>query len=364
MCYFKQIALSLLILSFTACATPQVKKLETPSWVETGKDARYPARLYITAEGMGDTKEQADRMAIQKIAEQIQVSIKGSLTDIQRETKKGGKIEVEYDIDRRIETSVDIERLEGLSIAGRYRDERNMHHSLAVLDRGKASRGLEREVKESHELVRKYLEMAEAHREKKETVGIIQNYAKAINELKRIRSREDLLYAISGNEVKGNPSLPDIKKRLIEAMLDIKVSVDIKVSNMGIPLKSPSVGAVVIEGLADLGLNIVPLEELSNADVLIKITGEVNTIKKGELNNIVFAVSDASVNITDSRTRVVIKAVNIKSANFKDNKGYDTKGSGMTAEAAGLNSIKKTGDIIREEVVKAFNENFLGDGNE
>lgn len=361
---YKQVAVSLLALSLAACATTHVKKSETPSWSDTGKDARYPARLYITASGEGSSGELADKAAMRRIVEQIQVTLRSMCVDIQSESKKGGKIEAGYNVSCRLETSVDIERLEGLSIAGRQQNEKGVSHSLAVLDREKAARGLGREVNESHELVRKYLEIAEAHKEKKGTAGIIQNYAKAINELKKSKPREDLLYAISGNEIKGGPSLPDIKKRLIEAMSDIKVSVDIKVSNMGIPLESPSVDAVVTEGLTGLGLNVAPLEELSNADVLIKITGEVNSIKKGELNNIIFAVSDASVNITDSRTGVVIKAVNVKPVNSKGDTGYDTKGSGMTAEASGLNSIKKTGDIIREEVVKAFNENFMGGGNE
>src|SRR3989338_2098288 len=77
------------------------------------------------------------------------------------------------------------------------------------IDRGKAVMGLEREVKESHEITRKYFEIAESQKEKREIARDIHNYIKAIDEVKRIRPRENILYAIAGKGIKNEISLID-----------------------------------------------------------------------------------------------------------------------------------------------------------
>jgi hypothetical protein len=361
---FIKVFIYLLALSFlVSCSTTQVKKSELPLWTKTGKDIRYPNGSYITAAGEGVSQGLSDKSAMLKIGEQIQVGIKGRVTAVQSEIKKGGRIESSYDITLLTETSVDIERLEGLSIADRYFDEKEkLYYSFAALDRKKASMGLEREVKESHESARKYFEIAEGERGKGEIAGAIHNYVKAIDELKRIRPRENILYAIAGKGIKNELSLIDVEKKMADLLSEVKVSVEIRVKNMGMGLDSNSVASMITEGLADSGFNVVSSKDSDIA--YIKVKGEVNSSKKGEMDGIIYAYSNANITILDNRNGIAIKTININRAISKNDAGYDTKGSGATPESAGLNSIKKIGSIIKAEVVKAFNENFMGKGGD
>ena len=360
----KQFFISLLpLLLITSCAAAQVKKSELPLWIDSGRDVRYPNSFYITAAGEGASQDLADKSAMLKVGEQIQVDIKGRVTAVQSEIKKGSKIESSHDITLLTETSVDIEKLEGLPIISRYFDEKKrIQHSFAVLDRGKAVMGLEREVKESHEITRKYFEIAESQKEKREIARAIHNYIKAIDELKRIRPRENILYAIAGKGIKNEISLIDVEKKLADVLLEVKVSVEIKVKNMGMDYESNSVASMITEGLANSGFNVVSSEGSESA--YIKVKGEVNSSKKGEMDGIVYTYASAAITISDNRNGIAIKTININPAISKNDAGYDTKGSGATPESAGLNSIKKIGSIIKAEVVKAFNENFMWKGGD
>lgn len=352
-----------LLILIISCTTTQAKKSELPLWVKAGKDVRHPNSFYITAAGEGASQDLSDKSAMLKIGEQIQVGIKGRVTAVQSEIKKGSKIESSHDITLLAETSVDIEKLEGLSIVSRYFDEKEkLYYSLAVLNREKASMGLEREVKESHESAGKYFEIAEGERGKGEIAAAMHNYIKAIDELKRIRPRENILHAIAGKGIKNELSLIDVEKKLAEVLSEVKVSVEIKVKNLGMDYESNSVASMITEGLANSGFNVVSSEDSDNA--YIKVKGEVNSSKKGEMDGIVYTYASAAITISDNRNGIAIKTININPAISKNDAGYDTKGSGATPESAGLNSIKKIGSIIKAEVVKAFNENFMGKGGD
>jgi hypothetical protein len=264
-----------------SCSTTQVKKSELPSWINAGKDVRYTNSFYITAAGEGASQDLSDKSAMLKIGEQIQVVIKGRVTAVQSEIKKGNKIESSHDITLLTETSVDIEKLEGLSIVSRYFDEKEkLHYSLAVLNREKASMGLEREVKESHESAGKYFEIAEGEREKGEIAAAMHNYIKAIDELKRIRPRENILHAIAGKGIKNEISLIDVEKKLTEVLSEVKVSVEIKVKNMGMDYESNLVASMITEGLANSGFNVVS-SNCSSAPVAPVSKGEPEWKDKG-----------------------------------------------------------------------------------
>ncbi|MBE9541623.1 MAG: LPP20 family lipoprotein, partial [Proteobacteria bacterium] len=122
------------LLLITSCASAPESRKEQPStiakkslpqWASIGKDLRYPNELYITASGESGSVENADKVAMVRIAEQIQVSIKSELTLYRRATEKSGIVESEKDMSMSIDTSVDVKDLDGLAIVDRYYDDRS-----------------------------------------------------------------------------------------------------------------------------------------------------------------------------------------------------------------------------------------------
>lgn len=360
----RMIVVLMLAVSATACSFNSANKLGPSSGIPTGTEFEYPAKDYLTGSGEGVSQNLADKTAIQKVIQQIQVSITSRLLDVQRSSKRNGRLETENDVSLAVETKVDIDRLTGLAIARRYVDKKGEFHSFAVLDREKASISLGREIRESYDLATKYLELAEDYKRKKELAGAIRNYAKAEAVLEKIKPQERLVFGITGSEVKNDASAAKIKMKLIEAMSNVKVSVNLSVTNAGKHLKSELYVSFIAERLINLGWQVVPSGYLPDTDALIRVRVRMDSRKKGESGRIVYAYSDASINVIDGKTNIVIKTINIKPASFKSDTGYDTKGAGPTLETAGMNSLRKTIEIIRREVAKSFTEYFTGEGGE
>lgn len=120
---------------------------------------------------------------------------------------------------------------------------------------------------------------------------------------------------------------------------DIRVKVKIKESNLGSKVASLSVEPLIIQHLRDQGFNVL-VEGSGKADFTIR--GNIKSSKMGQMEDIIFAVSDGSLKIVDNKTGLVTKEVKIERE--------ASKGAGLSAQAAGLNSLKNTGASLGQKV--------------
>lgn len=427
-----------------------------PSWAFSGSDARFPEAFYLIAVGEGGSLENSDKTAMIRVVEQIQISIKSDLSLFQQETERDGLTESSRDLSLSINSSVNIKRLEGLSIVSRHFDKGSgIYYSLAALDRQKSSAGLIKEINSSFGLANEYYKTAEKHKEQAEITEAIHNYVLAIDEYKESKPRVIILNAvaknagdadlvkvpslanmegsliglisrlglkiISGNHqsgeigealneplvvratyeskgkhynIKGMPLIftvkegsatlqsnantdsegtasstvsrvnaVGIKHNTIEVSLnypdssmpltgpsetftyllpvkqDIKVQVRIKESNLGNKVMSAIVRPLIINYLRDQGFNVL-VEGSNKANFTVK--GNIQSSKVGQMGDIIFAVSNGSVMIIDNKTDLVTKEVKIETV--------ASKGAGLSAEAAGLDSLRNTGTALGKKV--------------
>lgn len=474
---FKSYSLFLIILFIlTSCTgtdrqrrddTSLIRSSSLPSWASTGKDVRYPEELFITATGEGGSMETADKMSIIRVAEQIRISIKSELSLSQKASDRNGITESSRDLSHKIDTSVDIKNLEGISIVMRHHDRRNnIHYSFAALDRDKASSSLINKINSHLGLANEYFMTAERHRRNVEIGEAIPNYIKAAEEQRKTNPSLQLLNVIapdagrstliktesaaimvgrlielvskckldkvSGNMQRGefgealqkpleiiatyehngrnypvqrlpvkfsikdgsgmlqeevftdfkghaktivsrvNPS--GIRNNIVEATFnfdeaaipaklpktsftyilpvkeDIKVKVTIGESNLGKKVIPPVVKPAIIRELKARGFNVLETKS-GKSDFTVK--GEVKSSKKGEMGEIIFAISTGSVSILDNKTGLIAQEINISEA--------DSKGGGLSLKAAGLNSLQMTGTAIGEKVAKEM-ENLFNRG--
>jgi len=465
--------LFIILLFISSCATGDGERRDDraltakpalPSWTWTGKDIRYPEELFITATGEGGSLETADKLSMIRVAEQIRVSINSELTLSQKASDRDGVVQSSRHLSRRIDTSVDIKNLEGISIVMRRHDKKNhIHYSFAALDRDKAASALLKKINNHYGLANEYFMTAERHRRNIEIAEAIPNYTRAIGEQRKADAPLQLLNVISagadqsviittesaaimegrlietiskcrlekvsGNLQKGEfgealkkplqviatyknngrsypiERLPvkftilegsgmlqqevstnfrghaktivsrvspsGIRNNIIEATLnydketipaplpktnftyilpvkeDIKVRVTMRESNLGTKIIPPVVKPAIIRELKERGFNVLEGKS-GKADFTVK--GRVKSSKKGEMGEIIFAISTGSVSILDNKTGLIAQEVKISEA--------DSKGGGLSLKAAGLNSLQTTGTAIGQKVAKEMEKLF------
>ena len=126
---------------------------------------------------------------------------------------------------------------------------------------------------------------------------------------------------------------------LLPVKEDIKVNVHIKESNLGVKTDSAIIKPLVIKHLRDSGFNVLE-KSTSKADFTVK--GQLKTSKKGQMGEIIFAISSGSATILDNKTGLIASKIKINSE--------DSKGAGLSPESAGLNSLEITGDSIGKKI--------------
>ncbi len=140
---------------------------------------------------------------------------------------------------------------------------------------------------------------------------------------------------------------------LLPVKEDIKVNVRIKETNLGFKTDSAIVKPLIIKHLKDSGFNVL---EKSSGRANFTVKGELKTAKKGRMGDIIFAISTGSATILDNKTGLIASKIKINSE--------DSKGAGLSTEAAGLNSLEITGDFIgkniAQEMGKLFNNPSAG----
>ena len=84
---------TLVLILATACqSAPIQKKNNSPNWIENSEN-EFPAAFYLTSVGQSDSREKAEKSALQKIANVFQVRIQSnqSFEKIVKETSGTGE---------------------------------------------------------------------------------------------------------------------------------------------------------------------------------------------------------------------------------------------------------------------------------
>lgn len=294
------------VLLLASCAAPQqVVSLDKspPRWTKTGQHIKYPDTFYLTATGEGEKMELADKTAMVRIGEQIQISIKSEFSLLKEESARRGEVVSREDVSLLIETSVDIKELEGISIVERYFDEKlNIHYSLAALDREKAAAALLKDINYSYGLAGKFYSTAENHRDNIEAAQAIHNYVRAIEEYKKGRPKEGILSVISNELVDKKiidvPSLSDMEGRLIDVVSRCRLEVlsgDKQRGVFGKKLKEPLVvRAIINEGGKYYAIQGLPVK-FSVIKGSATIQEEVTTDEDGMARSVVSRVNPSGI---------------------------------------------------------------------
>ena len=134
---------------------------------------------------------------------------------------------------------------------------------------------------------------------------------------------------------------------LLPVKEDIKVNVRMKETNLGFKTDSAIVKPLVIKHLKDSGFNVL---EKGSGKANFTVKGDLKTAEKGRMGDIIFAISTGSATILDNKTGLIASKIKINSE--------DSKGAGLSAEAAGLNSLEITGDFIGENIAREMEKLF------
>jgi len=237
-----------LLISLLCLPLSRAYSKDAPRWVKTGNDMKYPDAFYMKAVGEGDSMEIADKMAVSRIGEQIQVSVKSEFSMLKRVRTAGGQ-DVETTNDRSIslESSVNIKNLEGVYVAERYFDETaGAYFSLAVLEREKAVSSLSADIIEAFSRSEEFYSMAEQHSAQKEIAKAIFAYSRAIEEHKKTAPKLIVLNVVASELEDERPrskyTLPEIEGKLMGILSLCRIEVlsgDNQVGTFGEALASP-----------------------------------------------------------------------------------------------------------------------------
>ncbi len=195
----------LLALAFLLFSGGEARAKDRPEWLEGGRDHRFPTQRYLVGVGSGpatgdetaDTNR-ADSAARANIAKQIQVQVKEAITDIQREEegKKGSAGSV---TEVKSESSVDLS-LEGVTIAERYFDsKRDIHYSLAVLERSDAAGRLRDKIRDLLKAVAEVGKAAQSYESKFQIFLALSNYLRNLNLYQEAYSHQLVLRVLVGS---------------------------------------------------------------------------------------------------------------------------------------------------------------------
>jgi hypothetical protein len=178
---------------------------DRPEWIQGGKIPRFPAQRYLVGVGSGPASgdetadtNRADSAARANIAKQIQVQVKEAITDIQREEegKKGSAGSV---TEVKSESSVDLS-LEGVTIVERYFDsKREIHYSLAVLERSNAAGRLRDKIRDILKAVAEVGKAAQSYESKNQIFLALSNYLRYLDLFEEAYSHQLVLRVLAGS---------------------------------------------------------------------------------------------------------------------------------------------------------------------
>lgn len=219
---------------------------DQPDWVNSGVIEKYQNNLkYVTAVGDGETSGDADKLAFSRLAEQIQVSISSQSIINQEYHSTAGKVERREDVNINIKTSVDLEDIEGILIAGRYFNEASKtYYAFAVLDKVKTATRLSFKIESQFDQIRSQQSDAKKLINSGQASKGITNLARASQSLETIQ--EDLslhrLFANTGMQSLHGEEFREITTKFDQYLTRVFNLVNVKVVNGDEKPGSPELG--------------------------------------------------------------------------------------------------------------------------
>jgi len=267
-----QLCIIAFLITITACGHTQKQPAQRISEKKRLADkidpqTRYPHEWYITATGSGDTKESAEKKAINGIAQTIKVDIKSQQMLVENYLEKGTSDNMKLQATTSFTNQIDLttqQNLKNINIAKTWlSDEDGLYYAFAYMDRSETSDIL---IKDLEILDKDIAAYYQAMQESENKLTALANITKALSLAVERDIKSEQLNSISLGNREYTPAIKSTE--LIGARHDlaktIGVMLDLKFD------KWDEFPATVAEVLGAYGLRIVDV----NPDIIV--SGKMN----------------------------------------------------------------------------------------
>ena len=135
--------------TIAACATQQTAESGLSSDQKSTIDADYPSSRFLTAQGQGDSAQEAGDNARLNLARIFSVRITGEQQSFRQvnsaQTDAGESVQVSYALSNRIEQQTD-QLIEGSEVIFSYNKTEKIHKALAILEKTPAASRLRQQI--------------------------------------------------------------------------------------------------------------------------------------------------------------------------------------------------------------------------
>ena len=270
-------------------------------------DRKYPESAYLKAIGTARSESGARDRAVSALSRIFVSKIKSETVDSINSVMSGGQEVIRESMRMRVNVTSSAE-LEGVEIAGIWREDGSTVYALAVLDRQSAGRGFNARIAEIDNLIRGHIEASKAEGES----GMLVRYRSLLSVSGLWADRTVLVSRLNvlGYSAPESGAAGDVKaaiRELQQVKSRMKLYVDIK------GISSDEMADGIAEGLGKAGF--VMASDRTQADVLIG--GSARTVNLDMSDpDWKFARAIAELSVMDVRTGEVIGEVsdNVRSA--------------------------------------------------
>lgn len=327
--------LTFLLLACTANAKGSKKKGERPDWLDNPQE-KYPAQMYLTAVGEGDSRSAAEDMAAANLSKIFESNVKANeiYNMSYQEISKKGNTAVEEQTNMNTNVNVKSEQtLFNIQFADSYTDDLGRTFSLAYIHRMRTADIYEEKINTNAERVRYYL------KEAKERSDTLEKFA--------------YLHAATAFSIKNDQLMAQLSIIQPDAKAFIELGYDFK---QVLQLKNEAAGNVVVQ--IDL-----KEEDDKTSLFLLQIFNELGfVIGENPALKIGGSIEFEEVDLKRDDYIFVRSTLNMK---MKDNKGNvilaysDTKREGHTTkkeaqERAGRKIRQDLARVLKNKVINYF----------
>lgn len=258
----RMVGITLTVLASLLWITSVMGKSATPDWVN-GPSQKYPAAIYLTGVGHGDTRQVAEDRAYAAISKIFMTEINSKAQEWEKYVQSEVKGQVEDSRQIRIEqaTKVSTQKvLENVTIAETYLDDpKAVYYALAVMDRQHATSVLRDRITSLDLKVEELLKQSQTSDNKLRTVQTLHAAVRNLL-LREVYNTELRIVNPTGKGSEGMVSLAVVSQKLREFLAkNFKIVVRVDGQH------HEQIRAAIVEGLSRQGLPVT-LTELDPAD--------------------------------------------------------------------------------------------------
>lgn len=185
---------------FIVLLLPLSVSAQDKDWTKKSRSDKYPDAQYMQAVGSGATADEAKSQAFIKIAQSIEVKIRGEQTFSSTEKISGKSGETASSMTENTRAQVDLQ-LQGLRVADTdYSKKNKTHYALAVLDRKVAGDALKAEIADRDKRFRSFLQEGEKAFEEKRYYAALEKFQTSVSDLLGIDKRLKKMRIIQPDE--------------------------------------------------------------------------------------------------------------------------------------------------------------------